>query len=332
MKWIVFCLALVGALPAFATCEGRDIRPDLSAADRAEIHARVAKLPFAQGNHWRATRGDQTVHLIGTIHVDDPRMADLTARLTGIVEAAELVLFETTPAQEAALAAAMSTQPDLVFMSDASLPDMMSEPDWQAVMSEMRQRSIPPMIASRFQPWYVSILLAIPPCMAETMGGGAGTEQNGLDHRLMRIAEDADVQIRALEPWDTLFSIFSDDPLDMQIDNLLIGLQTSSDGENMLATLRDAYFEQNHGEAWEVSRWKVMQTDVVPAAQVAALFNEMEEALLAERNRAWIPVILDALDGRRQITAAFGAGHLSGTEGILALLQAQGFELERLPF
>ena len=54
-------------------------------------------------------------------------------------------------------------------------------------------------------------------------------------------------------------------------------------------------------------------------------------ALMVQRNQDWIPVLTRAAaDG--PVLAAFGALHLSGDQGVLALLQAEGFTLERLPF
>lgn len=49
------------------------------------------------------------------------------------------------------------------------------------------------------------------------------------------------------------------------------------------------------------------------------------------RNRAWIPVI-EAAAGEGPVFAALGALHLSGADGVLALLQRKGFAIERLPF
>ena len=50
---------------------------------------------------------------------------------------------------------------------------------------------------------------------------------------------------------------------------------------------------------------------------------------MTERNRAWIPVI-EAAAPKGPVVAAFGALHLSGTDGVLALARARGFTLERL--
>lgn len=328
MKWVFSLMIALWAYPADAKCSGQDIRPGLSPEIRAEIADRVAHVPFAKGNHWRATRGGETVHLIGTIHMDDPRMDALTARLAGVIETSDLVLFEMTPAENAKLQDAMATQPDLLFMKDTTLPELLDETDWQRVMDALRARNIPPVIASRFQPWYVSILLAMPPCLSQSLQ----RKDTGLDHRLMAIAQNANVPIRALEPWDTLFSIFADDPMDEQIGSMIVGLDIAASAEDALATLREAYFEERHAQAWEISRWAALQSTYLPKDENTRLFDAMQADLLTRRNANWIDVILDAAKGRSRITVAFGAAHLGGDDGVLALLQAKGFSIERLPF
>ncbi|MGB3313328.1 MAG: TraB/GumN family protein, partial [Albidovulum sp.] len=65
--------------------------------------------------------------------------------------------------------------------------------------------------------------------------------------------------------------------------------------------------------------------------EVDTQLAEMEEALMNRRNRSWIPVIeAAAKDG--PVFAAFGALHLSGEEGVLALLEREGFAIEQAPF
>jgi uncharacterized protein len=50
---------------------------------------------------------------------------------------------------------------------------------------------------------------------------------------------------------------------------------------------------------------------------------------MTTRNRAWIPVLVTAAT-EAPVVAAFGALHLSGQDGVLALLEAEGFTLQRL--
>ena len=63
--------------------------------------------------------------------------------------------------------------------------------------------------------------------------------------------------------------------------------------------------------------------------QVDTEFARMEEIVAASRNRAWLPVLTKAA-AKGPVFAAFGALHLSGQDGVLNLLQKEGFTLEEL--
>lgn len=326
---IAVTLSLLSPMSALAECQGSDLRKSLTAAEQQELNAALEPVPFPSGNHWLATREGKTVHLVGTIHLDDTRLGPIAQRLKGVVEASELLLLEMSPAEEDALKADMASRPELMFLQNETLPEVLSEEDWKALSQAMQARGIPAMLASRFQPWYLSVLLGIPPCLAQEMLSGA---QNGLDHRLRDIALDAGVEMQGLEPHDTLFRLFGDASLQEQIDVMLLGLDTQDQSLDMLATVIAAYYEENHAQAWEMSRRAVMQIENKPKERLKELFDEMETDLLTARNQAWIPVILKALETRNVITVAAGAGHWSGKQGVLALLQAEGFKLKRLPF
>lgn len=326
--WILAILASLIANIGAAKCQGQDLRPGLGPNDRSAIEARLSNIRYTSGNHWRATRDGKTIHLIGTIHISDPRLDQITQNLRGVVESSEVLLLEMTPLEQDALKKDMSQRPELLFLQDASLPDMLSEQDWQALSNAMQERGVPAMIASRFQPWYLSIMLAMPPCLAQQMANTT----NGLDHRFMDIAEAAGIPMKALEKHDTLFTLFNDEPLEEQIDVMLLGLQTADSSEDMLATVQEAYFDQRHAEAWELSRLQVMAIKGETPERLEALFAEMEADLLTTRNQAWMSHILAAHKAHAQITVAVGAGHFSGELGLLSLLEAQGFQLERLPF
>ena len=312
-----------------ANCKGADLREAFSEQESQELAATLSATPYAVGNHWRATRGVKTVHLIGTIHLDDQRLGSIAERLDGVIRTSELLLLEISPDGEEALKKDMLTRPELIFLQNATLPEFMKEDDWQNLSVEMNARNIPPIMASRFQPWYLSVLLGMPPCIAQQLAAGG---QMGLDNRLRDIAIAADVPISSLEPHDTLFYLFNDAPIEEQIEVMLLGLETQGQSLDMIETVVSAYFEENHAEAWEISRKLVMDIEDQSKERLAYLFDEMENDLLLARNKAWIPVILKALDDNDNISVAAGAGHFSGEMGVLALLEKEGFKLERLPF
>lgn len=328
LLWLALSLWLCAALPALALCAGTDLRDGLSGDETAALADRLDGAPFAEGNHWRATKDDEVLHLIGTVHVTDARLDPVARRLAPLISEASLLLLEMTAAEQAQLAAAMATRPELLVMPDASLPDLMPEADWQALAAALRARGMPPFMAARFQPWYVATLLALPPCLADGL-----TEQNGLDARLQRLAGAAGVPTRALEPFDTGFSVMADLELAMQIDMIRASLTSPEAGEDLFETLIEGYFDERHLESWVLSEILAPRYSPLDAAVNATIFAAVEERLLIRRNAAWLPVLTAALEETEgMVVAAFGAAHLGGRHGVLQRLAEAGFTLERLAF
>ena len=325
-------LALISTLlvlttPLQAQCVGKNLITALSPNDRAVLDALTAKVPHPVGNYWRATKGDQSVTLIGSYHFDDPRHAAAMAALTPLIVAAKTVLVEAGPEEEAALKAQIARDPSLMIITEGpTLIDQLPAEDWAALTTAMRARGVPAFMAAKFQPWYISVMLGIPPCaMAQ-----AATSK-GLDGQIIDAATTAEVPIKALEPFDTVFKIFGSLSNADQVSMIHSTLAMEPLGTDYAITLADTYFSQDTRAIWEFTR---LQSLAVPGAtpdQVNGEFARMEEALMASRNRAWIPVI-EAAVAKGPAFAAFGALHLSGKDGVLALLEREGFKLERLNF
>ncbi|HSF65434.1 MAG TPA: TraB/GumN family protein [Paracoccaceae bacterium] len=320
-------LTFLAAAPATAACTGQNLIAALPEADRAAIAAAAAAHPFAQGNFWRATRGDRVVHLVGTYHMDDPRHDALLRDLTPLVMGATRLLVEAGPEEEAALMAHMARDPALMLAPQGpTLAEALPEAEWQRLADALRDRGIPPFMGSRFRPWYVSVLLAVPPCAL-----AQAADKNGLDARLITTAQVAGVPVLALEPYDTALRVFDLVPQDAQLDMIRSALALEDRAEDQLATLADAYFAEDSRLIWEFLRFTALSLPGATPEKVAAEFAQMDGALMVSRNRAWIPVIEQAAQSG-PVVAAFGALHLSGEDGVLALLSRAGWTVDRLSF
>ncbi|MCA3449083.1 MAG: TraB/GumN family protein [Rhodobacter sp.] len=320
------CLAAFAALPALARCQGSNLIAALPAETRAALRAAADAAPFAQGNFWRATRGGQVLHLIGTFHLDDPRHAAIVARLAPVIDSASTILVEAGPAEEAALQDALAADPSLIYLTGGpSLAETLPPATWDRLKAALRARSIPPFLGSTMRPVYLSVLLSTPPCASKD----PAASQNGLDRRIIDQSLSSQVPVQALEPFMTVFGVFAQMTDQQQLDMLTLSLALAGQSEDMLTTLQDAYFAEDSRIFWEFSRWQALNAPGANPDTAARDFAMMEEQLVSARNRAWIPVIEAALAGG-PVFAAFGALHLSGQDGVLALLEQAGFTLERL--
>jgi uncharacterized protein len=326
LRGVVLALACVVMWqPVLAQCQGENMLAALPEAERAAIQARADAAPYAQGNFWRATRGDAEVTIIGTYHLGDVRHAATMAVIGPRVAAAETLLVEAGPEEEAALMARMTNDPSgMLITTGPSLMEQLPADDWARLTKAMADRQIPAFMAAKFQPWYISILLAVPPCAMAAL-----VEKDGLDHKVMAAAEAAGVPIRALEPYDTVLRLFGGMSAQMQIEMVQTSLVMEAQAADSSVTLADAYFAENSRVMWELMQDQALGLPGYTPERVAAEFGLMEELLMNARNRAWIPVI-EAAAAEGPVFAAFGALHLSGEEGVLNLLEKQGWTLERL--
>lgn len=323
----LFLLVLLAPLSATAQCAGVDLRLQMSPEDSERMVAAVQNVPFASGNHWVAEKGTKTVHVVGTIHVYDPRLDPVMTRLRPVIETMDVVLLEATPVEQKALETAITTDPELVFLTTGpTLPEMMPEEEWQRLSEAASSRGIPPFMAAKFQPWYLSLLMGVPACaMAEVAGG-----LRGLDDMIGKAATNADVPMRALEPFDTLFGLFGNDPLEEQVRMLMVSVLSNQESEDALFTLKEQYFDENPAQAWEFSRYLAHQRIDLSTDEIDALFAELEDMLLTRRNVGWVARIDAAPED--EILVAVGGAHLMGTNGVLQLLENAGYALSQHPF
>ena len=314
------------ATPVAAQCVGSNLIDALPANEQTALRQKAEQQPHAIGNYWLATRDDLSIHIIGTYHFDDPRHATTMATLAPILATAQTLLVEAGPKEEAALLTRLSDEPSLMIITDGpTLPQILSPEDWNTLSAALNSRGIPSFMAAKFRPWYLSLMLSMPPCQIET-----ATTTKGLDGMLMDAAANQGLSVQALEPYDTIFDIFDAMPQADQLTMITSTLALEDKAADLAITLSDVYFAEESRLIWEFTRDLTLQLPGTTPEQVAKDFAAMEESLMKQRNRSWIPVI-EAAAKKGPVLAAFGALHLSGDAGVLNLLAAKGYAIERLP-
>lgn len=289
------------------------------------LRAEAAKEPFAVGNFWLATKGAEEITLVGTYHFDDPRHASALTTLAPALAKAKILLVEAGPKEQESLKARMADDPSLIVNTDGpTLPEVLSPPDWQRLRDAASARGVPSFMVAKFRPWYVSVLLAMPPCSMDL-----AAMPEGLDTQLIEAAAARALPVEALEPYDTLFSIFGGMTQAEQIDMITSALALEDKSADMTITLADAYFAEEGRLIWEFSKLQSLQLPGFTPERVEHEFAVMEKLMMNDRNQSWIPVI-KAASAKGPVVAAFGALHLSGNQGVLKLLQDDGYTITRL--
>ncbi|WP_282603861.1 TraB/GumN family protein [Paracoccus sp. PARArs4] len=329
---LVISLFGAGASHAASGCEGRNLFADLTPSEAQELEAATAKIPYRRGILWQARRGDQHITLVGTYHFDDPRHRATLDRILPRIEDAAALYVEAGPQEEARLTDALRSDPTLMVDTDGpTLPERLTPDEWQALSAAMEDRGTPAVVASRMRPWYAAMILGVSPCMIRSMGGG---EVEGLDRQLVEGAEARGVPVRALEPWDTIFDIFDGLSPKDEIDMIRAALPSATLADDYAVTLADAYFAGDVWKIWEFGRLEALRNEALPRPEIERQMQLAQTRLMDNRNRAWIdPLVEGAEDAARDgkgIVAGFGALHLPGKNGVLALLAREGFSVTPL--
>lgn len=329
---------LAGLLALWATgsmasdCAGTNLIETMPADQRAELDAATAKVPYPRGLLWRASKGQQSMILVGTYHFGDPRHDATMAWLTPRIADAAAVFVEAGPDEERQLTEALTADPALmVDASGPTLPERLDDRDWALLSKAMADRGTPAVVTSKLRPWYVAMMLSMSPCM---MKQAAAAGEQGLDHRLIEQALALDVPVRPLEPWDTVFTLFRDLTPQQEIEMIRAALPTAAYADDYAVTLTEAYFAGEVWSIWEFGRFDAYRNSGLTRAQVDGQMALAQERLMEGRNRAWIaPLTRGASEAAAQgksIVAGFGALHLPGEAGVLRLLERQGWRIERL--
>jgi len=317
-------LGAAGPLPA--ACRGANLLEGMPPPEAARLRALADAVPFARGNLWQATRGAERLTIAGTYHLGDPRLEEIAAALRPAIGGAAALLVEAGPDEERALRRALTRDPSLMFITEG--PGLIAQlpPETGRRLAEaLEARGIPAAFAARFRPWYATMVLAIPPCAIGEPG-----LSDGLDTLLVRAASDLGVPLRALEPYDTILDIFGGLDAHEEQEMLESSLAMEDRSEDLATTQADLYFAGEARLIWELTRELSYAAPGATREEVDADMALMEEALMTRRNRAWIGVIEEAA-GAGPVVVAFGAMHLSGDDGVLALLSRRGWQIAPLP-
>ncbi|MDA7429295.1 TraB/GumN family protein [Primorskyibacter aestuariivivens] len=314
-------------LSALAECVGTDLRPGLSDTERTALQAAERDTPFPRGNHWLAEKDGQIIRVIGTMHLGDPRMDALTEQLAPHIETADLLFLEITRDEEKRMERMMASDPGLLLLTDTTLPEALDEETWALIADAARARGLPPFMAAKMQPWYLSVMLSIPACMMETL---ASDDNPGLDDRLITVAEDAGTPMRSLERIEDVISIFTEEPFEKQVSFLVASLMPERVSDDMMATTTESYFDEANAESWALARVLADRYMDMETSELDAAFADFEQSLLIDRNLSWMAHIERATE--TNIVIAVGALHLMGESGVLNQLEKRGYTLTRQLF
>ncbi|MCH8489127.1 MAG: TraB/GumN family protein [Oceanicaulis sp.] len=302
---------LAGALAAGLAWLGALAAPALAETDFASVEADPAI--------WRVASEGGDVYLFGTVHILPPELDWRSDVIDAALAGSDRIYFEVDALSPEAQAEMTTLIPQLGLNAPGVTLSALISEEAQANLARMAERlGAPPgaleASVNPLQPWLAGLTVAI----LQIQAAGYDPE-SGVEHRLKATGEEAGASFGYFETIEQQLRFFADMPLETQITDFEIGLAQALDDPGLLDRM--------------VQAWAVGDTDQLDTIMNDAMretSGDLYDVLIVQRNENWIPLIEDILESGESAFIAVGAGHVTGPQGVAALLQARGHTVERI--
>jgi len=264
------------------------------------------------GRHifWEVKGKHNTVYLIGSVHmlkaVDSALPPEaLRAYAASKVLVMELDLNGAGAGDEALLgsSAELETLPEGQTLADAIGPQLYAQ-----LLARTKPLGLDADVVSHFQPWFAALMVQQ---LELTKSGFDATA--GVDEQFAMMAQADEKPIIGLETMDEQLGFFAH-------------LSPEQQRQFLRSTLQDAAGAESESNA-VVSAWQ--HGDTVKLEQLLREGSkdspDIYRLLTTDRNRRWLPRIVQLLNADDNYLVIVGALHLIGHDGMIELLQRQGF-------
>jgi uncharacterized protein YbaP (TraB family) len=191
-----------------------------------------------------------------------------------------------------------------------TLASVLGPAAYATLAAHLQPLGLDPEFFSQMQPWFVAVMLE----QLELARLGFDAD-SGVEAQFTRRAQTDHKPIIALETMDEQLGLLSHMPLDQQRRFLLYSLEDADDAAQEMNAVVTAW---RHGDTAALERLLSEGFDKFP---------DLYRILTTDRNRKWLPRIEALLHDRQDYLIIVGALHLVGKDGVVALLERQGYKV-----
>jgi len=271
--------------------------------------ALMAALPSsgpAHGLLWKISRpGTTPSYLFGTMHSEDAGVIDLAPAVESAFTGCRQVILEVNLDTNAMIAGSTA----MLLTDGRRLSEIVGEALFERTAAALQSRGIPEALADHMKPWAAATALTMP----------APETGRVLDVVLFQRAQQSGKPIHGLETITEQLEVFEGLPLDDQVALLRDAVEQFSGIDAMNAELLAAYKRQDLATMMAINEAAMATGD-------QRLAGEFQRRLIVDRNHR----MADRMEPWLQQGGAFvavGALHLPGEQGLIRLLEQQGYSV-----
>lgn len=283
----------------------------LAAAAVAALPA-VAAARYDRGLLWRVSaQGAPPSHVFGTLHAADVRLAELPAPVREAFDGSKSLMLEYVAdpyGKERFLEAAM-------FLDRRTLEETIGREDFERAYRSMQPAGLTREFVNKMKPWGVLLNLrsSWQPATAATP-----------DAQLLALALERRMAVAQVEEIEEQVFTFDELPMASQVALLRHGLAHHAELAAVAERTLQAYLARDLAAIWRAQEEFAQRH---PA--IAAHHAELVKRVVLDRSVVMAYRMQRELR-RGRAFVALGALHLYGAKGVLALLEQDGYQAQRL--
>ena len=273
----------------------------------------AARAPAAKPALWKVADKDTTIYLFGTIHLLPKGTEWRTAKFNQAAASSSTLVVETV-IDEANPAAAIGAMMKLAV--SPNLPPILDRvpADKRAALAALIGRSgMPAGLLDRLETWAAAFIL-----LGVTLKDLGLEPNSGVETALRSEFKSAAKPIDQLETNAEQFGFFDTLPEGAQRKFLVSVLDDPAKGKAQFAEM--------------LSVWTRGDVDAMGESFNRELKDspELRENLLRKRNVNWNYWVQRRMQQPGTLLVAVGAGHLSGSDSVIAMLKKSGYKVKRV--
>ena len=261
---------------------------------------------------WSFKSGDNTVYLLGSIHVLNKESYPLPEEIENIYNCCRRIVFET----------------DLDSMNDSSMQGKMlrrgmypkgqtlsgniSSETYEMLRTKLETSGLSILQFDQFRPWMVALTIT-----GSEMIRLGFDPQLGLDRRYFEMAKKDSKKLLFLESNEFQINLFAGLGRSKQealLRQVLIEIKII---ESMFADMV---------KAWESGSAEKLNSIMKESFRE---FPDLHDRFITKRNRSWIAKILNMARQKGDLLVVVGAAHLVGEKSVVDLLRQKGYEVKQ---
>lgn len=260
---------------------------------------------------WKVVKGDRRLFIGGTVHVLTPSDYPLPSTFESAYKQSVELVFETNIFKTKAPDFQKALVRKVTYSDGRNLKAVLDRKTYQGLEQHLSSRGIPIAAMVNYKPGMVVMTLTV---IELNRLGLSGT---GVDEFFCLRAINDQKEIGQLETVEEQMAFIATMGEGWENELVAYTLRDIKTLPEMMQAIKGAWRSGDNSKLKELAL-KPFKKDF-PAA-----YNK----LIVERNKAWVPKIEALLKTRAVEFVLVGALHLVGNDGILAQLEARGYEIQ----